>query len=397
MEDPKAASATDTAIQASLTTPLAPSVPVEAKTAASVAAGLAANETAVASSSKAAPAKTAKGSDALNPDTQQTGELKPDGVLAKSLAADVQKTDARKEAPKKGKLAASPATSNVPASIEGNPSKHVEADAHLGDPVAIPPAPALAASKQFAKFAQNTPNNSSAQIVAAPVESLDQVSNVSVTAVTAAQIADVAKASIKSSSPVDSTTKSETPVGAGVSTNSSAPILKPSTAADRASSASAAQDSPSADPSNAFDQIVLGLHGKIDARNGKAEIRLDPPNLGTVRVSVNLDHGTLTAQFQSSSDVVRELLKSNMEKLKTVLQSQGITVDKLAVGSSTAPERVAENLPSPSPNAAANDGRSAGQYQQNGADRKRPQKEPAAFSRAWQDATADAAPIDLVA
>ena len=42
-----------------------------------------------------------------------------------------------------------------------------------------------------------------------------------------------------------------------------------------------------------MDQIVLGLKGKFDAHTGKAEIRLDPPNLGAVKVSVTLDNGTL--------------------------------------------------------------------------------------------------------
>ncbi len=198
------------------------------------------------------------------------------------------------------------------------------------------------------------------------------------------------------SAPAAAGEKADASASVGATTIS--PALRSSTSADRASSAAPAQDSPASDPASAFDQIVLGLRGKIDAHNGKAEIRLDPPNLGTVRISVNLEHGNLTAQFQSSSDAVRDLLKSNMEKLKTVLESQGVTVDKLAVESSAAKPTVV-NLPAnfPSANAAANDGRSAGQYHQNASDQKRSQKDAGTFSRVWNDATADSAPIDLVA
>ena len=75
----------------------------------------------------------------------------------------------------------------------------------------------------------------------------------------------------------------------------------------------------------------MGLRGKLDPQNGKAEIHLEPPNLGTLHVSLTLTNGSLTAQFQSSSDVVRNLLSTHMEKLKTALEGQGVAVGKIAV------------------------------------------------------------------
>ena len=39
-----------------------------------------------------------------------------------------------------------------------------------------------------------------------------------------------------------------------------------------------------------MDQIVLGLKSKLDARTGKAEIHLDPPNLGALKVSLTLEN-----------------------------------------------------------------------------------------------------------
>ena len=163
-----------------------------------------------------------------------------------------------------------------------------------------------------------------------------------------------------------------------------------------ASSAAPAQDSPRLEPDQTFDQIVLGLRTKMDATHSNAEISLNPPNLGTLHVSVSMQNGSLTAQFQSSSEVVRDLLKGNMEKLKSVLESQGVTVDNLAVG---APQDKTE-LPSAAPataqtNQSANDGRSAGQYNRDPQNRKRSQ-DPGAFAKTWQPANAKA-PIDLVA
>ena len=158
-----------------------------------------------------------------------------------------------------------------------------------------------------------------------------------------------------------------------------------------AESAGAAQESARPDPADPLDQIVLGLKGKLDARTGKAEIRLDPPNLGAVRVSVTLENGALTAEFHSSSDVVRDLLKGNFEKLKTVLQDQGVAVDRLAVASPEAPAANGQGQQNSS-GSPAHDGRSAGHYQQDSRQR-RPESD--AFARVLRQA--GEAPIDLVA
>jgi flagellar hook-length control protein FliK len=163
-----------------------------------------------------------------------------------------------------------------------------------------------------------------------------------------------------------------------------------------ADSAPAAQESPQSTTSETFEQVVLGLKGKLDARTGKAEIRLDPPNLGRVNVSVSLNNGTLTAEFQSASDVVRNLLKDNIDKLKSVLQGQGVAVDRLAVDAPAAPATAGGNSAQQQQSfgSATHDGRSAGQYQQNGRQQQPPAQDDS-FARLFRQ-TQDA-PIDMVA
>jgi flagellar hook-length control protein FliK len=156
-----------------------------------------------------------------------------------------------------------------------------------------------------------------------------------------------------------------------------------------------AQNSPRSEGSDTFDQVVMGLKGKLDARTGKAEIRLDPPNLGTVRVSVTLNDGQLTAEFQSASTLVRDLLKDNLDKLKTALQGQGVTVDRLAVDAPpalSAPAGAGQNAQS-SFGSATHDGRSAGQFQ----DGRSGQQRSAGEGFARKFAQALEAPLDLVA
>jgi flagellar hook-length control protein FliK len=156
--------------------------------------------------------------------------------------------------------------------------------------------------------------------------------------------------------------------------------------------APAAQESPGMQDADTMDQIVLGLKGKLDARTGKAEIRLDPPNLGTMKVSVTLESGILSAEFQSPSPVVRDLLQGNLEKLKTVLQGQGVAVDRLVVNAPADTGTSGQN-PQASFGSATHDGRSAGQQQQDA--RSNNGRSGEGFARAFNEA--QEAPLDLVA
>jgi flagellar hook-length control protein FliK len=190
--------------------------------------------------------------------------------------------------------------------------------------------------------------------------------------------------------PAEESPASSTP--AQPTLTSPAPAAQPR--AVRAESAQPAQDLPTPDPQQTFDQIILGLHGKFDPRAGKAEIRLEPPNLGPVKVSVSLENGALTAEFQSSSDLVRGLLKDNMEKLKSVLESRGVAVDRLAVDAPRDAVAAPTGQGQSAFGDASHDGRSANQYQQDPRSAN-PRRPDAAFAALFKNAAA--APVDLVA
>ena len=112
-----------------------------------------------------------------------------------------------------------------------------------------------------------------------------------------------------------------------------------------------------------------------------------------LKVSVTLENGTLTAEFQSPSSVVRDLLKGNFDKLKTALQGQGVAVDRLAVDAPPDAGTSGQN-PQASFGSAAHDGRSAGQYQQEPRSGQ-PRSGGEGFARLFTQA--QEAPLDLVA
>jgi len=167
---------------------------------------------------------------------------------------------------------------------------------------------------------------------------------------------------------------------------------------DGAVAAQTAQETPGSQQQELLDQVVLGLQGKLDARNGRAEIQLNPPSLGAVRVSVTLTNGNLTAQFDTQNEVVRQLLTSQIDRLRTVLQGQGITVDRLAVRNVETAQPVAANLPGTADaksTAAMNpDGRGSGQAGQNPRQDARSKPGSGGFAAVWREKER---PIDLVA
>jgi hypothetical protein len=83
---------------------------------------------------------------------------------------------------------------------------------------------------------------------------------------------------------------------------------------------------------NPTDQIAEGTAYSV--KNGHKEliIRLNPDNLGEVRVNLT-SHGNqeLSARLIASTPESHELLKGQLDSLKSTLEAQGVTVDRLSV------------------------------------------------------------------
>lgn len=83
-------------------------------------------------------------------------------------------------------------------------------------------------------------------------------------------------------------------------------------------------------------RIVRGLTAMINQRGGSMTMRLDPPELGSLRVQMTIARGVVTAQFTASTAQAHALLEKNMATLRAALESQGLTVDRLNVQSAPA-------------------------------------------------------------
>lgn len=79
------------------------------------------------------------------------------------------------------------------------------------------------------------------------------------------------------------------------------------------------------------EKIVTSMRSELMPNGGSMRIRLDPPQLGAMQVTVQIQDGVITASFETSSDEATRLLGHSLNQLKSVLESHGVSVDKLQV------------------------------------------------------------------
>lgn len=77
--------------------------------------------------------------------------------------------------------------------------------------------------------------------------------------------------------------------------------------------------------------IVTGVKAQLLPHGGSMQIRLDPPELGALKVMVEMRDGAMTATFQTSNEEATRLLSHSLNQLKHVLEGQGVSVERLQV------------------------------------------------------------------
>ncbi|WP_020146715.1 flagellar hook-length control protein FliK [Thioalkalivibrio sp. ALJ15] len=75
------------------------------------------------------------------------------------------------------------------------------------------------------------------------------------------------------------------------------------------------------------------------AQGGRTEIKLHPPQLGTLDVRLNVDGDRATVQFISANPVTREVLEAAMPRLRESLAQSGLTLEDATVSDQAAEER----------------------------------------------------------
>ncbi len=80
-----------------------------------------------------------------------------------------------------------------------------------------------------------------------------------------------------------------------------------------------------------FVSRVAGAINSANERGGAIEIRLSPPELGALRVSLEVKEGVLTAQLEAETPAARTALLDNLPALRDRLEQQQIRIEKFDV------------------------------------------------------------------
>lgn len=78
-------------------------------------------------------------------------------------------------------------------------------------------------------------------------------------------------------------------------------------------------------------RIARGLQSAVNQRGGAVTLRLNPPELGALRIDMVVRDGVVTARFTAEHESVRNLLMDQMSHLRQGLDRQGLAVDRLEV------------------------------------------------------------------
>lgn len=116
------------------------------------------------------------------------------------------------------------------------------------------------------------------------------------------------------------------------------------------------------EPRQVTEQVLRGLRSVVQQRGGNLTLRLHPPDLGSLRIHVEMHNGVVSAMFQASSELVRNLLSRDMGTLRQALEAHGLTVERLQ--SQLTAGQQADAAAQQDADASANDGRSRGRFDQ---------------------------------
>lgn len=133
-------------------------------------------------------------------------------------------------------------------------------------------------------------------------------------------------------------------------------------------------------------QIVSAVHTQLLPNGGSMHIRLDPPDLGAMQITVRMRDGVMSAEFQASNDQTARLLSHSLGDLKTQLETQGVTVEKLHVSAAPQESR-----------GSSSDADSQRREQAPSDDQRREQQRKEMLRRMWSKLAGGNAPFDMVA
>jgi flagellar hook-length control protein FliK len=133
--------------------------------------------------------------------------------------------------------------------------------------------------------------------------------------------------------------------------------------------------------------ILNGIHSQLLPNGGTMQIRLDPPELGALQVTVHMRDGIMTASFETSNDDATRMLSHSLNDLKSMLEAGGVNVERMHVQQAPRPESHG--------NGSDQQQQQRGGEEQSGAKQEQQRRE--LLQRMWRKLANGSDPLDLVA
>lgn len=78
-------------------------------------------------------------------------------------------------------------------------------------------------------------------------------------------------------------------------------------------------------------RLTRGLANAVQQRGGTVTMRLTPPEMGTVRIQMQITGASVSATFHAESASAQTLLTNQLAQLRSSLESKGMSVERLTV------------------------------------------------------------------
>jgi flagellar hook-length control protein FliK len=131
-------------------------------------------------------------------------------------------------------------------------------------------------------------------------------------------------------------------------TSGNGPAIRPGASAVAQRAAGTASSTRSRDIN--LEQILRLVRSQISRQRASAILRLDPPELGRIRLHLDLRQDTLSLRVQTQTELAYRLLSEQAELLRQGLAASGITLTKLEISPPAAADPAdASGLPAQNP------------------------------------------------
>ncbi len=219
------------------------------------------------------------------------------------------------------------------AAPNAEPTAAQPASAPATPPQAPPPAAAPAAPAAMNPAAAAAPRPTHAVIRATPARPAPPAARLA-TSAPAALVAAGANAQSASSASSSSAAKpgAQPAAAAAGPPRAFARVLNSTTRAARTDAA------PRNDAGANIDRLVRVVRGRLSESHSRATLRLDPPEIGTIRIHMDLRRDVLHLRLDTDTGSAHRLLSDQLDTLRHALAQSGIRLESVEVRPPTQPD-----------------------------------------------------------